>query len=367
HKHDIFSDIIDISNQFFFRGRQGENAIYNKYDMFHIPYDKRYLIGNQRYSMSGHPFLYLGSSIVNVLEELRSDQEKIENVYFSYFYINKNEYKVFDLSNPFNSIFKISSSRIKLKKAQETNKKNNFEKILFKHFFVSICSFEKRNEHEKSKKSKFYEEYVFPQILTQVLRRKKNIDGLLYYSTKLNKVSSENNFFKTKFKENIVLFSRHNKDRHYDKELYDSLKISKPVNISNIIEQNTINIENLKKILVEMKLIENVNQKERIKTIKTKKIEKTEIIQRIIQNYEYEYEQLNVAKNKYLNNKCLEKKCLAEYCPTEKFEKKFGSVCYNDLYINSKLGRIHLFLMHSFISSEKNELMFKEEDENVNK
>lgn len=34
---------------------------FTKDEMFHIPYDKRNLVGNQRYSLSGLPCLYLGA------------------------------------------------------------------------------------------------------------------------------------------------------------------------------------------------------------------------------------------------------------------------------------------------------------------
>ena len=35
---------------------------FSKDEMFHIPYDKRNLIGNQRFSISGTPCLYIGGS-----------------------------------------------------------------------------------------------------------------------------------------------------------------------------------------------------------------------------------------------------------------------------------------------------------------
>lgn len=43
---------------------------YSKEEMFHIPFDKRYLIGNQRFSLSGIPCLYLGGSSYICWEEL---------------------------------------------------------------------------------------------------------------------------------------------------------------------------------------------------------------------------------------------------------------------------------------------------------
>ena len=43
---------------------------FTKDEMFHIPYAKRYLVGNQRYSLSGLPCLYLGGSSYICWEEL---------------------------------------------------------------------------------------------------------------------------------------------------------------------------------------------------------------------------------------------------------------------------------------------------------
>ena len=39
-------------------------------EMMHIPYHKRHLISNQRFSLSGYPCLYLGTSIYGCWEEL---------------------------------------------------------------------------------------------------------------------------------------------------------------------------------------------------------------------------------------------------------------------------------------------------------
>ena len=43
---------------------------FSKDEMFHIPYDKRNLVGNQRFSLSGLPCLYLGGSSYICWEEL---------------------------------------------------------------------------------------------------------------------------------------------------------------------------------------------------------------------------------------------------------------------------------------------------------
>ena len=56
----------NIREYLFFRGRKNVSNILNKYDMFHIPYDKRYLVGNQRFSLSGFPLLYLSLSLSGI-------------------------------------------------------------------------------------------------------------------------------------------------------------------------------------------------------------------------------------------------------------------------------------------------------------
>lgn len=61
-----------------FRARGNETGfLYKKDEMFHIPFNKRYLVGNQRFSVSGLPCLYLGGSPYVCWEELgRPDYQK---------------------------------------------------------------------------------------------------------------------------------------------------------------------------------------------------------------------------------------------------------------------------------------------------
>lgn len=68
--------------------------------MFHIPFNKRYLIGNQRYSLTGQPLLYLGFSILDVLAELNCDLNEFDKVKLCTYKPNEN-FRVFDLRNDF--------------------------------------------------------------------------------------------------------------------------------------------------------------------------------------------------------------------------------------------------------------------------
>lgn len=54
-----------------YKCRENDRQIlFSKDEMYHIPYDKRYLVGNQRFSISGLPCLYLGGSSYICWEEL---------------------------------------------------------------------------------------------------------------------------------------------------------------------------------------------------------------------------------------------------------------------------------------------------------
>ena len=68
----------------FYRMRSADN--YTQYtkntedEMYHIPFDKRYLIGNERYSLTGFPTFYLSSSIYSCWEECNRCNLDFSNV-----------------------------------------------------------------------------------------------------------------------------------------------------------------------------------------------------------------------------------------------------------------------------------------------
>lgn len=78
------------------RGSQS-NFLYSKDELFHIPYDKRERIGNQSFSVSGLPCLYLASSSYVCWEELgRVDFNLCNFCGFT----NQKEVPVYDFSLP---------------------------------------------------------------------------------------------------------------------------------------------------------------------------------------------------------------------------------------------------------------------------
>ena len=231
----------EIGKKLFFRGRKNINNILNKYDMFHIPYDKRYLVRNQRFSLSGFPLLYLSSSLFGVYLELDIENEYPREEYsFSSFYFN-NDAKIYSLDNPFRIHYDNTKTFIKESSILE----NNLEKKLLKLILSSVCLFEKRFPHklmEKKGINIFYEEYVLPQALTQVLKLNKYHGGF-YPSTRIKNTLKDDLFDINNF--NLAYFPEYKKKRHYDIDLFNNLNISVPINFSKEILTNIFDVPDI--------------------------------------------------------------------------------------------------------------------------
>lgn len=247
----------DINNSILYRGRVSE-SILTKWDMYHIPFNKRYLVTNQRYSLTGQPMIYLGRSIIDIIEELEINSENLKNLKVSTYKMKK-DIKVYDLRN---NIYKeITETSLDEQQAVYLSSSKTFDECrFFRNLLSSVCSFEKRKEY---KGFSFCEEYVIPQILAQTLKREK-FDGIAYYSTKkFDKIRFDENddiekdkykLKKSMYKENIALFTNFTQDHVYDKSLYDNLEISVPIDI-NTIEK--LDISQLDFIHKEIEKLEN--------------------------------------------------------------------------------------------------------------
>ena len=145
-------------NMDLFRAR--ETSLYhslNRNEMFHIPYNKRFLVGNQRYSISGIPCLYLGESTYICWEELGRP-----NPYTCNFVGIKNQraLKLLDMTIPHQS-----SPDPKM--------------IPVIPIILSCCLYSRKNRV-------FKQEYILPQLIMQaIIARKERIWGIKYQSTSL--------------------------------------------------------------------------------------------------------------------------------------------------------------------------------------
>ncbi|NFG61357.1 hypothetical protein [Clostridium sp. CMCC3677] len=224
----------NIDNLILFRGRDSKEFI-SHWDMFHIPFNKRFFIGNQRYSLVGQPLLYLATSPYCVYREL----EKIENLRISSFrFKNKFNMKIFNNSNLFYRYVKDNNDDTSIAVANnmiENNIEENydFRKTLFLMILSSCCSFQRRSE---LKNTSFCEEYVLPQMLAQILKYEQ-FDGVMYTSTKAyyDENVKQNESLVNMVYKNICIFTNYDKEKIndvtyvYDKNLYERFLLSAPV------------------------------------------------------------------------------------------------------------------------------------------
>lgn len=252
----------------FFKGRVTKEYL-TRWDMFHIPFNKRHLIKNQRYSLTGQPIVYIGKSVIDVVEELET--EDFENLKISTIQL-PSDIKIFDLRNSIvDELIKIFIAWMFGEK-ETKYKKNSFYKLIL----ASVCSFPKKQE---LKDFGFCEEYVLPQILAQIIKN-QGFDGIMYQSTKKfanigfkeetkeeSKGTSRYIIRKnidSEYKDNIALFTKINQNHVYDKELFDKLKISVPINISRIDFITMEQLDNIKEEINDCHIQEEINSADTI-------------------------------------------------------------------------------------------------------
>lgn len=164
----------DMSNNcVLYRGRKKKKKRYTKQEMFHIPFESRYIVSTQRYSFPGLPCLYLGSSsdvCVTELNENVSDLAIARLIYHE----KQQKNKILDLTGLFFDYFS---------GAYETC----IEKFLINLPLVLVCS--TYINYKKEDAVKFKKEYIIPQLLLEyiinesILKDNKVI-GIKYFSVK---------------------------------------------------------------------------------------------------------------------------------------------------------------------------------------
>lgn len=149
-------------NSRLYKIRKTENGgLFRKEDMFHIPFDKRYLITNGRYSIDGIPSLYLCESAYICWEELGNPNFDTCNVSM---FINEQAVAVINLA-PIMEVF-------------DKNK-------ILKYPLAYVCSLGTNHPDNP-----FKEEYVISQMLMQCLlihnktNTKSSYVGIRYLSNK---------------------------------------------------------------------------------------------------------------------------------------------------------------------------------------
>lgn len=260
----ILDEYENIDDLVLFRGRRSKNFI-SHWDMFHIPFNKRFHIGNQRYSLVGQPLLYLATSPYCVYRELESSEDlRISSFRFK----QKCHMKIFNNSNLFYRYIKNNNDEtaISITDSMIVDDINKLEEngIIQKFFLLilaSVCSFQRR---EELKNTSFCEEYVLPQILAQIVKNNK-LDGIMYTSIKsyYDKVVVGNELLSNLIYKNICLFTNYDKSNTkdvtyvYDKKLYEKFILSAPISFDFDLEEKYYKI---KKSLEYIKILSSENK-----------------------------------------------------------------------------------------------------------
>ncbi len=228
-----------------FRMRYEKDVYQTKFqplDLFHVPFEKRHLIGNNRFSLSGLPCLYFGSSIYGCWEEM--NRPNLDYCFTSRFDLTGHHF--IDLSRNSNDI---STS---LKKVYESLKESNeilpedsvksFEYLIddyLRIWPIIFCSSIKTVHHS----AVFKPEYIFPQLLLEwlILDSHDLYDGIKFSSTKEPLLQDR---FESSIRNrmiNYVIPTRIIKNKGYCEESLDKITLTEPINL--LIEKMVNNID----------------------------------------------------------------------------------------------------------------------------
>lgn len=254
----------ELKETILFRGRFSSSFI-SHWDMFHIPFNRRFLITNQRYSLVGQPILYFATSPYGVYKELGDNN----NLRVARFRIkDKASFKIFQNINKFPQYIEAEQPEMKqciksynldsmvysMLNSEELSDEKYVQSMFYLMILSSCCSFSRRDD---TADKEFAEEYVLPQILTIVLKQ-NGYEGIKYTSTKINKdkyLNIRNNRVKNMLYSNYCIFTNYtekdseSKKNVYDRKLYEKFDISNVLSYDNEIDSELFKIEKNKKIV----------------------------------------------------------------------------------------------------------------------
>lgn len=203
-----------------FRIRSGlikQNADYDG-EMFHIPFEKRYLVNTQRFSIPGYPSLYLASSFFTAWCEL--DKPQLSNLTYVFFQPKEKIYFL-DLGLPYTESPEIWEL---------------YE--LFVMYPILMASMTR----VRYPNAPFKPEYLIPQLMMKLVREHTKIfRGISYISNKIPDSADRKNIDSRNFVlcvNNTICKSGH------DKHLASLLQISDYKYISTDTLKHAVNYDN---------------------------------------------------------------------------------------------------------------------------
>lgn len=223
------------SLEFGFKARvvkQGESPPTSRNDMFHIPFEKRHLVQDNRYSIHGIPSIYLGCSIYDCYCELGAPS--LEDMWVSFFCFSQNDQDVLDSEHIKLVDLTYSHGGHKVELMLKSVQKDDAEYIselnklvddIILWPLIMSCSIVCRYPS-----ASFKQEYIVPQMLYELCSENNEFTGIRYYSTKL--ANGDRNKLHSAMI-NYALPAQNIKRTGFCPELSNQLILTEPVNIEN--------------------------------------------------------------------------------------------------------------------------------------
>lgn len=192
---------IDKQTDFYRIREQKENVALTPAELFHIPFELRGCVQNQRFSINGFPSLYLSSNLYTCWEEL---QQPGLNNFQAIRFRNIVELNVLDLSPPL---------------IERRLSRSNYRFLLIWPV-IFACSVRVKN-----KKDVFKPEYIIPQLLLQWVRQNDDIDCIRYFSTNID----QHNTLSTGDFSNYVFPVKNSAKKGYCEDLKSYFRHTEPI------------------------------------------------------------------------------------------------------------------------------------------
>lgn len=164
----------------FYRARiANSNTHFTPNELFHIPFHLKNKIETQRYSILGFPSLYLSDSVYTCWTEL--DKPALKMMHIARFKLKAKPYQILQIPYPQEVIEK------HVPIGKELGSVNPEITSLLMNFPLYLaCSIGAKNPNDP-----FKVEYVIPQMLLQYVRQNKDIQGIKYFTTHINRENKE--------------------------------------------------------------------------------------------------------------------------------------------------------------------------------
>lgn len=156
----------------FYRARKNEGNAFLREELFHIKFDLRHTVSTNRYSIPGFPALYLGGSTYVCWEEF--NQHRFRDLFFVRVK-NEVDLNVFSIQRLEDFIEENTAL------TDELTQHKNLIRYLITFPLTLACTVK-----VKEVNGSFKPEYIIPQLLSEYVSRKSNIDGIKFLSTKVD-------------------------------------------------------------------------------------------------------------------------------------------------------------------------------------